>query len=529
MKIKKSIDTCIQQIKSDIDLSRIKKSVLFAVLFGFIVHGSNFFNYVNCHDSMGAFYQKSDVLWKIRLGRFMQAVTIPLRGYDNIPLINGVLSLIFIGLSSYVIVKTLDIKSRVSIYFISALIITSISYIMTNLMYFHELDPFMLALLFASVGVYIFNKFRLGYIIASVPIALCCGLYQPYMSVAIVLLMILLIKDVLNGVHSREVIYKSIKAACTLLLAGVIYIILYKTIIALVDADISKIKYNNIEKIFTFDFENIGNTLFLTYWTAIKLFFFTYGGNLHISTLIVNTSLVIIFLILTIKRIVHYRISITNIIILSVILSLIPFAINIATFISSGIFHELMGFSLVLLYVLFQMIVDIFNVRKRLKLLVYGLLSVLIFNGASFANRLYVERSIFSENSSALSFDLYKEIIIDENFIQNNNIPIMIIGNSFNLQMFYSKYTDKMYVADKRILYLCSTSSMIPISRPKSNYKLYFKTDLNFVKPEEERDFTLDDELNKMPIYPAEGYMKCVRDTIFVKFPFEPQNFEATK
>ncbi|MFI3278555.1 MAG: glucosyltransferase domain-containing protein [Rikenellaceae bacterium] len=427
----------LQQIKADIDLPLIKKSIIFAVLFGFIVHGSNFFNPVYCHDSLQYYYQDTDVFWKISIGRFMQAITIPLRGYDNIPLINGTLSLIFVGLSSYVIAKTLYIKNRINIYLISALIITSISYITTNVLFFHELDPFMLSVLFASVGVYIFNKFRYGYIVASVPFALCCGLYQPYMSVAIMLLMISIIREILDGRHSSEIIKKSLKVIITLALAGFAYFFLYKLVAFLANINIAN-SHNNVELVFRFNYNSIGSTLFVTYWNVIKYYLFPYAGNLYISSFVVSVSIAIYALILGVYKIKHSNISAINLSLLLIILFLMPLAINIATFLSSGVFHEAMIFSVVFIYVLFLILIEVSIKCKSFRFIAYALLFVVTFNGATFANRVYVERSIFFKETHSMSFNIYKDLVSNFMFVKNNNIPIQIIGNNhaeFNLQM----------------------------------------------------------------------------------------------
>ncbi|MFR9579538.1 MAG: glucosyltransferase domain-containing protein [Rikenellaceae bacterium] len=523
----------LQQVKADIDLPLIKKSILFSLIFGFIVHGANYFSPTYCHDSLLYHYQDTDVFWKISLGRFMQALTIPLRGYDNIPLITGGLSLIYIGLSSYIIAKTLDIKNRVSIYCISAIIITSISFISVNLVCFHELDAFMLALLFASIGGYIFNTFRLGYIVAALPIALCCGLYQPYVGSVIMLFMILIVKDILIGENQNDIISKSVKVIVSLILAGLIYFILYKTVALVFNVTFTQ-SYNSIEGVFDFDFNSICATLFATYWNVIKFYLFPYAGNLYISSFITTTLIAIYMLTLGVKIIKNQKVSAISLLILTIIIGLFPLAINIATFISSGFFNEAMLFPIIFIYVLFLMLIELTDVKRRFMYLAHLLLFVIIFNGATFINRVYIDQSIWDKNSHAIAYDLYKGITVTPEFIDNNNIPILVSGQNTNLQLYGNKYMDTTFFLGQGILFLQFSYKLFPLGSFHSHllnayFNKNFKTNFNFVKQDINRDFTLDDELNSMPVYPADGYMKCVRDTIFIKFPTEPQNFGANK
>lgn len=525
--MKARLNRVLNVVKMDIDIDSLWKVLLFTLVFGFIVHGYNYFNADYLHDSLSAYNQKSDIMWKVTLGRFMQAISIYLRGYANLPLINGILGLVFIGLSSYIIAISVGIRSKISICFISAFFITSLAYCYTNLIYFHESDSFMLALLFASLSVYTFTRFKYGYLFAAIFVAISCGFYQAYISVVMMLLAILLIRDIINGVESRAILINSLKSIATVAFGLILYFIIFKTLYFVCDLQPSNIvTYNDAGQALEFDYSFY--IIYRLYWVFVQGVFVTYNGFRDMACFIFNFAIIGYAGVMILLRLKSNRVSILNIMLFVLILLFSPLIGNFTAFLSKGFLHSLQGGAFPAIYVLPLLLLEDSSTMR--KWLIYLCMFGVVFNGIIFINEKYMRRSQKALATYNIMSNVYNDIVTTEHYIYNNDAGVVFLGDINNLaplhnnyKMRYGKILNKLYWESNP----SNEQSFNILGRPNNYFKFYFNTEVNVVGnsmrhpiPDQLLDFA-----DSMPEYPNKGYVQTKNDTIYVKFPLQPKSY----
>ena len=184
-------------------LNKNKKSIIICLLtafiFGIICHGYCYFNQFYSHDSIGVYADNGEALWQLSLGRFLVGVQMKIRGMYSSATMIGFLSLLFIGISSYIICKLFNINEIIFQIITTCLLVVCPSFTFSNATYIFLSDIYMLALLLATISTYLIRKNNKISYISIILICIICGLYQSYLFVILGLLCMLLIKDLFEG------------------------------------------------------------------------------------------------------------------------------------------------------------------------------------------------------------------------------------------------------------------------------------------------------------------------------------------
>ena len=178
------------------------KKIIFCAListfaWGTIAHGSFFLHNSFSHDSLNELVPSvMGNSWKIQLGRvFVPIYRLILGEIVTTPWTIGLLSLFYIAIAVFLVAKIFKIKSRSIIVLISGIFVTNISVISITATYIHDLDCYMFALALSVFAVYLWRKYKKGYLCGAIPICFSLGLYQSFISVTITLIIISLIID----------------------------------------------------------------------------------------------------------------------------------------------------------------------------------------------------------------------------------------------------------------------------------------------------------------------------------------------
>lgn len=123
-------------------------------------HGYAFFNQHFAHDSLNVLYASYvEEKWKVALGRFVVPVYRYLtRGSLALPWLIGLLSIAFLSVAVYLVVRMFQVQSRSMITLIAGIMVTNLCVIAQTATYEYELDLNMLALLQAVVATLIWKK-----------------------------------------------------------------------------------------------------------------------------------------------------------------------------------------------------------------------------------------------------------------------------------------------------------------------------------------------------------------------------------
>ena len=187
--------------------TRIKKSwklaFVSAFVVGLLVHMYKFTNTLLGHDSLFNIYGMQNV---VRSGRWFLAAACSLSSFFDLPWVNGVLSLIWIGVAAAVVIDIFRIENPVLILLTGGLLVTFPA--VTQTFYFeYTADGYMLAMVMAALTVrfsMIGERRKSRLFLSFCCITLTCGIYQAYVSFALVLSLGYFMTELLENRYEKK-------------------------------------------------------------------------------------------------------------------------------------------------------------------------------------------------------------------------------------------------------------------------------------------------------------------------------------
>lgn len=170
-----------------------KVGILATWIIGLFAHAYRFFNFLPIWDSMynftgtGATYTSG--------GCFLDFFSSLSSQYD-MPWVNGALSLFYISLTVMLLIDLFHIRKTVNIVLLAGLIV-SFPTITSSFAYMFTADGYMIAFFLAVAGIYLTWKYKYGILPGMLCIGLSLGTYQAYISVSLVLILLIVIRDIL--------------------------------------------------------------------------------------------------------------------------------------------------------------------------------------------------------------------------------------------------------------------------------------------------------------------------------------------
>lgn len=366
------LDNSIDKLKDMI--IRNKKIIILAFVSTFIIglfaYCFIFLNPSYSHDGLGAINQVNDDSWKIALGRYLQPVFRRTRGFMNATWLIGILSLIYLSCSSFIIYKTFNFKNKISLVLISGIITLNMSLSLTFMTYSHEGDMFSLSILLASISVYIFKKFKNGFLFGSILVACSMGLYQAYLSISICLIMLLTIKCLMQNMDFKDIFTFVFKGIIMILLGSLLYCIGLK-----VACEVTKViltegynSVNNIKLISLSTIPKLIENVYTVFKEEFFIVFLTPGSSIRFfRTLLLILILTCLFLLFNRKKNFHK----IYYLLIFIIVYLYPMFANILGILSNGMIHSLMTYSCYLILLLPIVIYENSKIKIKQKLLIY--------------------------------------------------------------------------------------------------------------------------------------------------------------
>lgn len=178
---------------------RLVFCLISVLCWGLIAHGYGFLNCNFSHDSLNAFYATArENQCKLENGRFIVPVYRALfRGDFALPWLIGLLALLFIGLSLYLMARMLKLRRPLLLVLAGGILTVNLSVTAQTATYIHELDCNYLALLLAVEAVYLWYFYRgwLPFLGSAVLIFLSLGIYQSFFAAAATLMILMSLAD----------------------------------------------------------------------------------------------------------------------------------------------------------------------------------------------------------------------------------------------------------------------------------------------------------------------------------------------
>lgn len=501
------------------------------LVWGLIAHAYGFLHGNFSHDSLNALYASAiEETWKIQLGRFLVPVyRAVFRGALAMPWLIGLLSLLLIGVSAYLIVKMFRVQSKPSIALICGLMATNVTVTVVSATYIYELDVDMLALLLATGAAYLWYRKSdsiPSLLWGAVMLAASIGLYQSYMAVTLSLMMLLSMMDLLDGQGCQRVIRKGLRGVAVLLLGGILYAAACRA--ALVIAGVSLEERTNV-----FAFGEAGFVGFLI--DSVKRFFDTYinfglhfGGFARNSVfptgvvLAIDLFVALVILSLVFQRLHQRELRFSDKILTCVLGALMPFGLNVAYFLARGYMHDLMTYAYWLAYIVLIVLVWRFAGGGEMKrgLLLKGAtvvsVGMLLWGNIAAANTAYLKKDLEQQSALSLMTRVVAQLEAQEDY-RAGETEIAFIGVSeifrgtpgFDILIGLDGLTDHSPIAQDTSTYYYNA------------YKAYFDHVLQYpvhlCGDETHAALKNHADVRSMPVFPDKGFIRTVDGVMVVK------------
>lgn len=211
-------------------LSRRKERLLWCLIctavFSIIANGFSYFNLDPIHDAVH-FTMADDSRWQSELGRFLIPVYSLLKGNISVPFLTGLLSILYLGLSVFIVTSVLDQRSRLEILLTSAFLSVNLFTVEINAVHQYFADFFLLSILLSLVGVYcLLNERRYSMAVALIALYASFGLYPASITFAFCMLVFTAFLEVIRQQEIREeMVRKWAIWAATFAVSGIGYLL----------------------------------------------------------------------------------------------------------------------------------------------------------------------------------------------------------------------------------------------------------------------------------------------------------------
>jgi len=486
---------------------------------GLIAHAYGFFNGLFSHDSLNALYADSvEEDWKLGLGRFMVPIYRSIvREGVAMPWLIGVLALIYIGLTVYFAAKLFDLRSKAAVVLLGGIYATNLTVTALTGTYIYELDFDMLTALMITFSVYCWDKYPKGFLFSAPLIAMSAGFYQAYESIGLVLIVIVIIVDLLNGKAARDVLIKALKGIGMILIGVVLYLAALKVSAAITGVHLSG-GYNSPTAALAQTDKSVFAWIIDAYrFSAVKMVdlipVYRKRAEFAVNALLAAGSIAILIGLMRSRKIKAGRAA--AILILG---ALLPLFMNILYVIGHGVMHDLMILPYYCLYIL--VIFLIFRSGSdlsthRVKAAACILIFVLLLGNIRSSNGLYLKKDLEQKSTLSVMTRVADRIESYPDYVSAST-PVAIFGRYAQATIPGFEEYSKVTGAD-----VPSALSTVDPRYYFDVYEAYFKyiLDLQIRVCDDDLWHKIKEspELRAMPVFPSEGCMTMMDGVLVVK------------
>ena len=510
----------MNKIMEKIDVKKFKCILIFTLIFMVIAHGYCYTNLNFSHDSMRTFFWNS--YDTIEIGRYILPLLLILRGKYYPPLLIGILTYIVLVLIIYLLVDFFKIKQKGNIILISGIFSTASTLTLLNATYINFSDMYIFACLLMTLAAWLWKNYEKGYLYAIIPAFISLGIYQSYIGFFIGMVMLISIKDLIDNKNYKEILSKGLKSLVTVFTSLVLYAVSSKVVPIMLGMHLSN-SYNSVGGGIDY-FKNGGiigivEIIKTTYFNVAK-YIIKPSTYYVILISILNVILIFIGVIYIILFLKDKKIKNSNKILLIILLILLPFGINIATFLGRGAGHQLMIYSFFLLYILPIIIVENGYLEKYFsnKNLVKNLskfknisLVIIIVSGIIYSNQCYLKKNLEFDATLTTMNRIVDRIEQTEGY-EVGKTKVAIIGNLDD-----SIISLKRKELDYDSVGLWWNFSITYYETYKQYFENYLGYPINIIDMKQMKKIAEKEEVKEMELFPSYESIKFVDDVLVVK------------
>ncbi len=486
-----------------------------AFVIGLCVHLPVMLSDIPNHDGLASMYFDQNM---ITSGRWFLTVACGFSSYFTIPWVIGLLGLFFLACTAVALTELLELKRHWVIVVVSGLLVTFPA-LASTFAYVFTLDGYMMALLLAVLAVLFTKKYRYGFVAGAICLAFSMGIYQAYVSFAMLLCIYAIVICFIEKGTVKEKLLKCLSYLGMGALGAGMYFVILQVLLKLQGKELAN--YQGISDM------GAGNAAAAGLLSTVKDMYydfvaFSLRGHvvfnniystmafLFLAVLAVSVVLALCFRRKWWKKPMFF-------VIIGLLVVGLPLATNAILIISPDVtYHLLMRYQ----WVVYPIVLLAFCERymgegKAAAVSEWGLLlvgAVLVFNYCVTDNIAYSNLQKKYEKTYAYCIRLLDRIEQTEGYYQG--IPIAMIGVVGEDEYPITDITGEV------------TGSMIGIGGDTLLYtgvnyeafmKHYLGATLNFVESDEMADIYYSEEYMEMDGFPGEESTKVVDGVLYVK------------
>lgn len=489
----------------------------FAFILGLAIHAYKLLNYLPNHDSMYNFYADQNILGS---GRWLLSIACGFSSYFDLPWVTGLLSLVFIALTSVAVVKLFNIKNGFVI-LLSAGILVAFPSTTEILCFGFTADGYFLSMLLAALAAVALTYIQkpVARILLSAALLCCsCGIYQAYVSFFLVLAICYFIGKVLGSAWTvSDCLKYMLYAAVSLVIALAAYYAIWKVCLAC--QDVAAVSYQGIDRVGSL---NIGVLVkaVKTMLTSLVILLvekniFKHGISLYA---VINCLFLAVGTATLITAVVRGRVfrSVARIAMIVLSLIAIPFAVFIWLYTSPDVLYALrMEHSAAIVFIGIVVLCDK-TFSPRTSTILSTLPILMIFNLAVQANIAYYYLNFEYERSYYEAHEILNEIEdIAYRDPQHQTYKVAIIGSRHK-----EAALDDTEATNTAFMYtqMIEKSLLLDGTHARNFLENVLYCDLNFANAQETADIEASEEFREMPTWPCKGSVRLIDDVITVRF-----------
>ena len=396
--------------------TKLKKEYKFAFvstfLIAMLIHIYKFVNTLPNHDSVYNYYSDQNILGS---GRWALSLACGISSYYDLPWIIGLFSCVFIALTVVVIVALLKMKNPVLIGLTGALLAASPATTETFFFLFTA-DGYMISMFLAALAVY-FTRMeetrKSRWLLSGVCLCVSCGIYQSYVSFALVLAVCYFIDALLDDRHSKQQCFRWVLRQVVVFGAALAaYFVIWKLCMRF--SGIEANAYQGISEVGTISAGLLVNGLLQSIATTIRFFVqwdvFEHGFTLYaVLNLLVLAALAGELFLACLKSGLFKRKWAVVLLVLC-LAALIPFGC-LWHFVSAQVeYRAIMLQCYTLLFVLTALLYEKWAKKPAARDLVCLLLTLVVFSNALSANACYFYMHFCYERTYAEGVEMMMDI-----------------------------------------------------------------------------------------------------------------------
>ncbi len=490
-----------------------------ALITGLFAHLYKITNWLPNWDSLVFRYDPQNM---ISAGRWFLPVVCSFSSFYDLPFLNGLISIVFHALGAVFVCRILHVQKYITAAIIGAVLV-SFPTVTSVMMYNYVADGYAISFFLAVLAAWYMTREKPRYLLASVLIALSSGIYQAYITVTIMLILIHLIDSMMFKEMSFRV---ALKKCIFMLLSGIFGVVLYWIILqgCLSVFSIELLDYQGIKSSVSLSGINLADSLYVIKETFISCFFDLSGGlNVYVALNgIVFVLTAFYYLKIVVTRKIYKKIpDLMMILLLGVLLI---FGACALAFINAGVdYHNLMRMGYAVFYLFFVLIYERGSEKTEVGSsvrcwTVLIIAAVLVFNQTVISNVSYHKAQMAYEKSYGMLIRIADRI---EQIPESRDCDrVLVIGSLEDSKAYSVNLTPDMTgITDGYIIRADDES--VGQSVLCSALNDYCGTDYQFISGEEKDDLLQRDDIQSMGVWPAADCVAVIDDIVIIKLSLE--------